>query len=214
MLLISKDYLGTLELALRRKKIGLERISFWQDILIPRVDRMGAAWNERPGHTVTTELHQARQSTMVFVGPHNERTRKLIAKIEAKLAEFFLRWGVKFYSDFSEKGAKYRLSIAFQFTGERTPMMPTMVAEPKTVMSCQLGFSLLRFTFYEKQTDELRRQNIIAPSILLEVCTQTGVEWAVVHSATFKPAQLGDLTPLLATAGMLMAKTKAEDDRK
>ena len=214
MLLISKDYMGTLELALRRKKIKLETVTFWQDILLPRIDRVGTAWNERPGHTATIEVHAGRQSTMDFVGPHDERTRKLIAKLEAKLAEFFLRWGVKFYSDFSEKGAKYKLTVAFQFNGDTVPMMPTLVQEPKTIMSCRMGFSLLRFTFYEKQTDELRKQNIIAPSIQLEVCTQAGSEWVVVHSTTFRPQEIGDLTPMIGAVGMLMAKAKIEDDRK
>jgi hypothetical protein len=146
--------------------------------------------------------------------PKTEANRKIIAKLESNLATFFIRWGIKFFPDFNEKGTKYRLTVTFQFKGDVSPLIPTITDEPKKVFETILGFTMLRFTFYEKQTEELRKQNIIAPSVLMETCTQAGSEWLVVHSTTFKPSQFVSLNPLIGTVGMLASRCKQEDDRK
>ncbi len=214
MLLIPKDYLPMLRLVLSRKKVTYSEECFWDATLIPKMERIGSSWNQVKGRTCSLDLKQSHQSHLTFSSAKTETNRKTIAKLESNLATFFIRWGIKFFSDFNEKGSKYRLTITFQFKGDVSPLIPTITDEPKKVFETILGFTMLRFTFYEKQTEELRKMNIIAPSVLVETCTQAGSEWLVVHSTTFKPSQLVSLTPLMGTVGMLATRCKQEDDRK
>jgi len=207
-LLVSSWFLPTLRLALSRKKVQVEEVSFADTYLIPKLDRLGASWMKRNGCRVTTTLQPSAQSSMVLSAPKTEQNLKLIAGIEANLASFFLRWGVKFYSDFNDKGAKYRLNITFQFKGDVSPIIPTLQHEDKKVYDLVLGFTKIRISFYEKASAEARAKNLIAPAILTEVFTQIGTEWAVVHTGTCKPSQVGDLAPLVGVIGELSAKCK------
>jgi hypothetical protein len=208
-LLISSWFLPTLRQALKRKKIEVQ-VDPFQGTLINKIDKIGSSWNARKGCKASIDLKPNSQSLLELSSPKDEPSRKLIAKIEANLASFFLRWGYSFFSDFNDKGARLKLSVTFQFKGNVAPMIPTVVKEDVKVLDTVLGFTKLRFSFFEKQTPELRLRNLIAPAVLLEIFTQIGTEWEVVHTGTFKPAQIADLQPLVATLGELSAKVKQD----
>lgn len=208
MLIFHKEFLPTLELALRRKGIRA-RETLWGDIFGERMDKIGSQWKIKAGRTC-----KITDTKMVFTANASEANRKAIASLESSLAKFFARWSFRYYPTFSEVVDRYKLVVEFRFDPELVPVVPVVPVDIKKDYELQLGFTKLKVTFYDKPSDDPKVIGMIAPLVLMEVFTQTGNTWHNTHTSTFKPSQIGEVDKFLPCMAELFNRMQISEARQ
>ena len=205
LLLIPKDFLPTLQLVTRRHNVRAKE-TLWMDIFHKRLDETGALWKSRMDRSC-----KLGDTKLIFLAKVSSLNREAITKLETSLAKFFARWSFRYYPTFSETLDRYKLVVEFRFDAELQPIMPSVVPEPKTEYEWVIGFTKVRLTFYDKNTEDTRKNGIIAPLTVLQVYAQTGSTWEPVYRSTFKPNQIGDMGQFLSAMGILYGRMKTRE---
>ena len=202
-LLIHKDFLSLLQLATKRANVRAREVQ-WSSIFDAAMTDVGLKWNSRPGRTCSLGSDK-----LIFLAKTTEANRVAISKLEVALGKFFARWSFRYRPVFSATADKLKLVVDFRFDAELQPLVPSVVAEPKSEFALDLGFTRFKLTFYDKPTEETRRKALLAPLIVAEVFVQAGSEWQVVHTGTFTRFQIGDLSPFFTAMAILHGKQQA-----
>ena len=208
MLIFHKDFLPTLKLATSRRNIRAKEVP-WADIFARRMDAIGEQWRSSKDRTC-----KITDTRLVFIAKASKRNRAAMAALEPALAKFFARWSFRYRPVFSETPDKLKLVIDFKFDPERQPFMKVAPVDVKRVYEMELGFSKISLTFYDKPSDDPKVAGMIAPLILLEVFTKTGLEWYSVHTATFKPAQITDVIAFAPGFAELVTTARTNEARQ
>jgi len=200
LLLIQKDFLPTLQLMTRRNNVRATE-TLWADVLNPLLDKVGMAWKAGDGRSCVMQSDK-----LTFLAKASAKNRAAVSKLECALAKFFARWSFRYYPTFSETGARYKLVVEFKFDPMLSPIVPSVVAEPKTEYELVLGFTKIKLTVYDKPHADLKAKALIAPLVVVEVFTKTGNSWCTVHTGTFTNSQIGDPKQFCAAMGLLYGR--------
>lgn len=206
LLIFHKDFLPTLQLATRRASLRAKEV-LWSDVYNERMTKVGVQWKSKPGRTC-----KLGDSKLVFLAKSTASNRTALAALEGSLQKFFARWAFKYYPVFSETASQLKLVVDIKFDPGRLPVTPIELPEQKRIYELVLGFSKVRLSFYDKDVETLRKRGLIAPLVLLEMFTQAGTEWQLVHQSTTKPSQIGDITGFIPGVAELFSRMKVNSD--
>lgn len=202
LLIFHKDFLPTLQLATKRHKLHA-RETLWADLYETYLDKIGAQWKSRNDRSC--KLGDTR---LVFLAKATSANRKSIAHLEASLSKFFARWAFSYWPLFSETRDQLKLVVETKFDPGRLPITPIVVPDQKREYDLVIGFTKIRLTFYDKASDALRIRGMVAPLVLVEVFTQTGSDWTLVHQSATPPSKIGDITSFIPCVGELFTRMK------
>ncbi len=197
LVLIHKDFLSTLGLVTGRHNVRATE-TLWSKLFEDSMNKIGGQWKSHADRSC-----RLSQDKLVFLSKATERNRQAIAKLDLALQSFFARWGFRYRPTFSETLDRYKLVVDFRFDPELSPCIPSQVKEPKSEYELILGFTKIKLTFYDKPTEETKARALLAPLVIVETYTQTGTEWTVTHTGTFKDSQIGDPTQFMSALALL-----------
>ena len=198
------EMLPTIKLATDSRGIVLRAKKFGA-YLDSKFEALGSAWLKNREHGRKCLITEKR---LVFSGDLNTTNKKGICKIDHYLSDLFARWGYAYTSTYSETNAKLKLVADFYFDPKREPVVPMIDPVNNPEAEILLGFSKIKLTFFTKATDKTKARGWKTPIVLLEVFTQTGVEWTAVWSSTFSTTQIGDMNSIIAGISLLHTAAK------
>ena len=200
MLIFHKDFLPTLDLVFKQKQIATTP---WSAVYQERVDAIAHKWKAKKGRDC-----RVRESKLTFTCTAGEANRKAINNLDTSLSKFFARWSFSYISTFSEDNGKYKLVVEFSFNPNKGPVVPVVMEDLKSEYELVLGFTKLKITIYDKQTNAMKAKGQLAPLGVLETFTQTGSDWLLTGSSTFIPHQGIDVANFLTCLCTLHTRNK------
>ncbi len=208
LLKVHGEFLPTLEMAVHRSGQEYKVVPF-SETLNAYLDKIGTVWQSRPKRKCL--LGEQR---LVFTAPMTLKNKEAVSKLDVSLARFFARWGFSYHPEYSSVGERLKLVVDYKFDPNRNPVIQSVEQEDVRPFELVLGFTKIKITFRDKhQTGTAERKRSSPPIILVEVFTQSGSDWRLVHTSTCVDQQIGDTSQFLAALSILFDRTKVIDAR-
>lgn len=207
LLKFGAEMVPTLKLVTDHRNISLVAKKF-QSHLDSKLDEIGSIWLSKAGSGRKCLMNNER---LTFIAPMSSRNKEAISKVEQYFTDFFARWGFYSNAEYSETASKIKLVIDYHFDRAREPIIPLVDNQTNTEAEIILGFTRIKLTFFNKETEYTKERCWKTPLTAIEVSTQAGSEWKQVLTSTFTATQVGELNSFINGISLLNSIRKIKE---
>lgn len=180
---IHENFIPTLSLITKSKKIKAQLVDFHETILNPYLDELGTRWQKKDHRTATLNA-----SVLKFETNHAsiyQASKEPLEKVEASLRRFFTRWGYSASFETSENRGKRKLHVSYKHDSNRSPIIH-MVEDPTSVptIKLEIGFVRISLTMLENEVET-------------NISIATGGTWTSVQTTRCLYTQISDVRPFI-----------------
>jgi hypothetical protein len=183
MLRIHENFLPTIGLLTKKRKIKARSVPFNESILHPYLDELGSRWQAKEFRKATINA-----SVLKFETTHasiHAKSKEVIEKLEASLRRFFTRWGYAAMFEYSESRGKCKLHVTYKYDSTKLPVIP--LVEDSTslpTITLELGHIRVRLTMGMKYVET-------------NISEATGNSWTSVRTSRCLYSQISDVRPFI-----------------
>jgi hypothetical protein len=197
---IQENFIPTIGMLTKKKKIKARLVDFNDTILNPYLDELGMRWQKKDHRKATINSSVLRFETVHASAA--EQARLAVPKIEASLRRFFARWGYTATYELSESRGKIKFHVAYKYDPNKLPII-NLQEDPTSlpVARIDLGYVRISLTMGEKELET-------------NVSIATGTTWQSIHTSRCLYSQVSDVRQIVNTLMDIPSKDIHNFDNK